>query len=120
VEVLGTPETDDFNKPHFDSDSGRFRVFPTKFYVGAFKTPTVRNVAVTAPYMHNGAFNNLKKVVEFYDKGGGVGLGLKVEAQTLPSARLKLSDKEVKEIVSFLQALTDSINVSTKRVMAKN
>ncbi len=114
VEILGTPGTDDFNKVHFDNDSGRFHIFPSKFYVGAFKTPTVRNVAVTSPYMHNGAFHTLEKVIDFYNRGGGVGLGLKVEAQTLSSAPLKLNDKEVTEIVSFLHALTDSLDVSIK------
>jgi len=119
VEILGTPKTDDFNDVHFDSDSGRFHIYPSKFYAGAFKTPTVRNVAVTAPYMHNGSFHTLEKVVEFYNKGGGVGLGLKVETQTLASTPLKLNDKEVKEIVSFLQALTDSIDVLIKPTLVK-
>ncbi len=120
VEILGTPKTDDFKKVQLDSDSGRFHIFPSKFYVGAFKTPTARNAAVTSPYMHNGAFHTLEKVVDFYNKGGGVGLGLKVEAQTLPSTALNLNDKEVKEIVSFLQALTDSINVSIKPAVVKS
>jgi cytochrome c peroxidase len=58
--------------------------------------------------MHNGAFTSLDKVMDFYNKGGGVGLGLKVEAQTLSSAPLDLSSVEVKAVIAFLGALTDS------------
>jgi len=65
-------------------------------------------------------FLSAKEKVEFYNKGGGVGLGLKVETQTLASTPLKLNDKEVKEIVSFLQALTDSIDVSIKPTLVKS
>jgi len=42
----------------------------------SFKTPGLRNIAQTAPYMHNGAFPSLEKVLAFYNKGGGAGLGL--------------------------------------------
>jgi|KBSSwiStaDraftv2_1062776.scaffolds.fasta_scaffold2062847_1 cytochrome c peroxidase len=42
---------------------------------GAFKVPTLRNIALTAPYMHNGAFKTLEKVVDFYDGGGALGSG---------------------------------------------
>ena len=49
----------------------------------AFKAPMVRNVAVTAPYMHNGVFRTLDEVVEFYDRGGGAGLGIELPNWTL-------------------------------------
>jgi cytochrome c peroxidase len=108
-EVLGVPVTDDLARPRGDSDSGRYAVFPIPYYLQAFKTPTVRNSAVTAPYMHNGSFHTLKKVIEFYNKGGGEGLGLVTPEQTLAPEPLGLSAKEIREIEEFLRALTDSM-----------
>lgn len=109
LEVLGTPLTDDLLAPKADADSGRYSVFPIAYYKGAFKTPTVRNVSATGPYMHNGGFRTLDAVVEFYNKGGGRGIGLDVEQQTLSGIPLNLSKAEVNDIVSFLHALEDTI-----------
>jgi cytochrome c peroxidase len=106
-EVLGTPANDDFDHPVADTDSGRLGFFPISFYKGAFKTPTVRNSAVTAPYMHHGAFRDMDKVIDFYDKGGGIGLGLDIPNQTLSAVPLGLSDKEKKALIAFMEALTD-------------
>lgn len=109
LEVLGTPKTDDFTKPEADDDSGRYNVFAIEFYEKAFKTPTVRNVSATAPYMHNGAFKTLENVVEFYNKGGGAGLGLNARYQTLSPLPLHLTPSEIDDIVRFLQSLEDAI-----------
>jgi cytochrome c peroxidase len=106
-EVLGTTRTDRLDKPQLSKDAGRFNVYPLPFFKGAFKTPTVRNTAVTAPYMHNGAFRSLDSVLEFYNRGGGQGLGLDVSSQTLSSHPLGLTPKEKKDIIKFLDALTD-------------
>lgn len=65
----------------------------------------VRNAALTAPYMHNGVFTTLQQVMDFYNKGGDAGLGLKIENQTLPADKLKLSEKESEEIISFMKTL---------------
>lgn len=108
-EILGTTASDDFLKPVADPDQGRFETLPTPYYRGAFKTPTVRNAAVTAPYMHNGNFGSLKKVMEFYDKGGGAGLGLDIPDQTLASSPLNLTDQEKSDIIAFINALTDRL-----------
>ncbi len=108
LEVLGVTRNVDFTKPQLDTDSGRFASFPIIFYMGAFKTPTVRNVAKTAPYMHNGAFPTLEKVLDFYNKGGGEGLGLNVPTQTLSPKPLKLDSNEVRNIIEFLNSLTDT------------
>ncbi len=107
-EVLGVPVSDDLAHPRADGDSGRARVYPIPFYTAAFKTPTLRNVAVTGPYMHNGGFRTLEKVMDFYNKGGGKGIGLEAPEQTLPAAALHLSSREIAEITRFLQALTDT------------
>lgn len=108
-EILGTTASDDLLHPKTDPDQGRYEARPTPYYRGAFKTPTVRNAAVTAPYMHNGALGSLEKVMEFYDKGGGAGLGLDIPNQTLPAIPLDLSDKEKSDIIAFLHSLTDRL-----------
>jgi cytochrome c peroxidase len=113
-EILGTTKNTDFKNPELDADSGRYTTFPTKYYMGAFKTPTVRNIARTAPYMHNGAFATLEQVLEFYNKGGGVGLGLNVPMQTLSPKPLQLDSSEVNDIISFLHSLTDSYVLPSK------
>jgi cytochrome c peroxidase len=106
-EILGTTTTGDFTA--IDSDLGRFETQPTPYYRGAFKTPTVRNSAVTAPYMHHGTFGTLEKVVEFYDKGGAAGMGLTSANQSLSASPLRLSDQEKTDIIAFLHALTDRL-----------
>jgi len=108
-EILGTTASDDLLHPTADSDQGRFEARPTPYFRRAFKTPTVRNAAVTAPYMHNGAFGSLEKLMEFYDKGGGAGLGLAIPDQTLPAIPLNLSDEEKSDIIAFLHSLTDRL-----------
>ncbi|MBE9464214.1 cytochrome C peroxidase [Dyadobacter sp. UP-52] len=108
-EVLGTTKTDNLEKPENDPDDGRFTFRPIKFYKGAFKTPTVRNSAKTAPYMHNGAFQSLETLMEFYNQGGGAGMGLSVPSQTLSTVKLNLTDQEKKDIIAFLNALTDDL-----------
>jgi cytochrome c peroxidase len=57
--------------------------------------------------MHNGVYKTLEEVVDFYNKGGGAGLGLEVPNQTLPSTPLQLSATEKKQLVAFLHTLTD-------------
>ena len=113
-EVLGTTRTDRLEKPQLSMDSGRYAVYPFAFYRGAFKTPTVRNAAKTAPYMHNGAFHNLEKVLDFYNKGGGEGLGLSMPSQTLSAHPLGLSRREEQDIILFLSTLTDSLSSIAK------
>jgi cytochrome c peroxidase len=77
-------------------------------YERSFKTVTVRNVALTAPYMHNGAYPDLESVVDFYDRGGGLGHGLDVPNQTLPGDPLNLTDYEKKALIAFMESLTDN------------
>lgn len=106
-ENLGMPANDDLLHPQADKDAGRFEFFPIEFYKRAFKTPTVRNAAMTAPYMHNGAFADLEKVITFYNEGGGNGLGMADPYQTLSSGKLDLNPTEIQDIIAFIQALTD-------------
>jgi len=103
TEVIGVPQTAAGKK--IDDDLGRYAVVKAESVRHAFKTPGLRNVARTAPYMHNGVFGTLEQVVDFYNKGGGAGLGLKIENQTLPFDKLELTEKERNRLVSFMKTL---------------
>jgi len=107
LEIIGVPKTDDRKHLSADDDEGSYRLNPVKYNRGAFKTPTVRNVAKTGPYMHNGSFHNLNTVMDFYNAGGGNGWGLNNPEQTLPSDSLKLNKGEINAIIGFLNSLTD-------------
>jgi cytochrome c peroxidase len=108
AEVLGVPATDDTLHPRADPDPGRYRMRPAALWKGAFKTPSVRNAALTAPYMHNGQLPTLESVVRFYNVGGGRGMGLSVPNQTLPPDSLELSPAEQGDLVAFMKSLTDT------------
>lgn len=116
-EVLGMLEKFDTINPVLDDDLGRYASKKigenAPFYKHAFKTPTVRNAAITFPYMHNGAFKTLDEVIHFYNHGGGVGLGLEVENQTLPESKLKLTVEEMIQLKSFIESLTDTNSIDT-------
>ncbi len=108
VEVIGVPARADTADAVIDADVGRYRISRSAPHRFAFRTPTLRNVALTAPYMHNGAYRSLESVIDFYNRGGGVGVGVGIEHQTLPSDPLKLTSLEVRALVALLQALTDT------------
>ena len=82
-------------------DLGRYNVTKDEKDKGAFKTPTVREIASTAPYMHDGGFKTLEEVVDFYDKGGTPNPNLDKEIK-----ELKLSAEEKKDLVEFLKSLS--------------
>ncbi len=105
-EVLGIAENSANKKADHDPGRGKFHE-TVAFLQHSFKTPTLRNIAKTAPYMHNGGYKTLKEVMEFYNKGGGKGFGLKADNQTLSDAPLNLSEKEMSEVIDFLNALND-------------
>ncbi len=107
VEVIGVPVRTG-REAKLDPDAGAGASDMAPLHDFAFKTPTVRNVAVTAPYMHNGVFRTLAEVVDFYDAGGGAGLGLRVPNQTLPADSLRLTRREKRDLVAFMRALTDT------------
>ncbi|MCE3074294.1 cytochrome-c peroxidase [Chryseobacterium gwangjuense] len=111
-EVLGITKQPISQKPlELDTDKGRINSPVRKenswIYENSFKTVTVRNIALTKPYFHNGAFNTLEEVLDFYNGGGGEGLGLKMKNQTLAPDKLNLTQTEIKQIIAFLNSLTD-------------
>lgn len=107
AEVLGVPVKADTANAKIDQDAGRFMLNPYPQYKYAFKTTTLRNIAKTAPYMHNGVYKTLEEVLDFYNRGGGAGIGIKVDNQTLSTDPLNLNKKEIKEIIAFLKTLDD-------------
>jgi cytochrome c peroxidase len=84
------------------SELGRFIVTRNRSDVGAFKTSQVRNVGITAPYMHDGSLGTLWDVMDHYNKGGEPNAYLDGGIEPLA-----LSDKEVDQLVAFLFTLTD-------------
>ena len=82
-------------------DLGRYAVTKNPDDIGAFKTPTLREISRTAPYMHNGKFASLREVVEFYNKGG-----IKNPHQDLLIIPLKLTDEEKTDLVAYLESLS--------------
>ena len=106
-EVLGVPADTLYRK--LSADSGQYAVNPATEMLRAFRTGTLRNCEKTKPYMHNGVFSDLKQVIDFYDAGGGVGHGLKVDNQTLSGDSLHLSANEKLDLLWFLKSLTEDI-----------
>jgi cytochrome c peroxidase len=98
VEVLTDPKT---------SEIGRFVVTHTFDDLGAFKTPTLRNVAVTAPYMHDGSLETLRDAVVHYNNGGVTVEDDPVNDFLSGGIRpLDLTDEQIDDLVAFMEALT--------------
>ena len=83
------------------SELGRFNVTKSIADIGKFKTPTLRNIALTSPYMHDGSMQTLEEIVEYYDKGGAKNRFL--DAAIFP---LNLTDQEKADLVAFMKSLT--------------
>jgi cytochrome c peroxidase len=89
------------------SELGRFAVSRGFDDLGSFKTPTLRNIAVTAPYMHDGSLETLRDVVVHYNNGGVTVENDPVNDFLSGGIRpLKLTDQEIEDLVAFMEALT--------------
>jgi cytochrome c peroxidase len=89
------------------SELGRFAVTRTLDDLGAIKTPTLRNVAATAPYMHDGSLATLRDVIVHYNNGGVTKEGDPVNDFLSGGIRpLNLTDQEIDDLVAFMEALT--------------
>lgn len=92
-----------FNGKEFN-DSGRYKVSKNLADIGAFKVPGLRNVALTAPYMHNGTFASLRQVVEYYNNPSVfVQNAIGTDELIKP---LQLTEQEKSDLVAFLESLT--------------
>jgi cytochrome c peroxidase len=84
-----------------DGDPGRYAITPIRISRGAFKTPTLRDVAASGPYMHNGAYRTLAEVIDHYDRGGDDRENLDPNIKPLA-----LTAQEKKDLLEFLRTLT--------------
>lgn len=90
------------------SDKGRFDHTRQDKDVGLFKIPSLRNVAVTAPYMHDGRFKTLEEVLDFYSEGVNKSYNVDPKMTTAHVGGVQLTAEEKRKIICFLNALTDS------------
>ena len=88
------------------NDSGRGAVTGSREDIGKFKTASLRNVAITGPYMHNGMFRTLKEVISFYNDPGKI-IPAAVNRDSLLAKPLGLTLREKRDLESFLLSLTD-------------
>jgi cytochrome c peroxidase len=103
--------------------AGLYEVTHNPHDVGKFRAPTLRNVAVTAPYMHDGSVPTLEDVVEHYNAGGrtitsgphaGVGADNPNKSDLIKP--LHLTDREKKDLIEFLRSLTDEELLTNPRL----
>lgn len=96
------PENNGLYK-EYTADKGRFRIHNDSNDIGKFKIPSLRNIELTYPYMHDGSMTSIEEIIEHYSKGG--------QKHSLQSSIIKpftLTEKEKKELKAFLFALTDT------------
>ena len=112
TEILGLLKDPKAKIKTLDTDEGRIanKIISEEawIYEKSFKTTTVRNAEFTGPYFHNGAYETLEEVIDFYNEGGGAGMGLQVINQTLAPDKLNLSEIEKKELIAFMKSLSDT------------
>ena len=87
----------------YGEDKGRFRIFNDSSDIGMFKTPSLRNIELTYPYMHDGSISKLEDVISHYENGG-----MQHKNQDPIIKPFKINSKEKKQLVAFLKCLTDT------------
>ncbi|HLP18939.1 MAG TPA: hypothetical protein VK174_01485, partial [Chitinophagales bacterium] len=103
------PRVKDLDKK-YKPDLGLGAIVKQASQNGKFKVPTLRNVAVTAPYFHNGVFKTLEEVMDFYNDRDSGRFGepeVKENVNTDELGNLKLSKQEMDDVVAFMKTLTD-------------
>jgi cytochrome c peroxidase len=88
------------------NDSGRYIISKKKADIGRFKVPGLRNIAMTAPYMHDGSMKSLREVIDYYDNPGKL-LPNGLNRDSVLLEPLGLTEQEKQDLEAFLQALTD-------------
>ncbi len=88
------------------NDVGLFNITKKESDLGKFKTPGLRNIAVTAPYMHNGMFKTLEEVLDYYNNPSSI-VKDPINIDEVLKSPLGLTEKEKKDIIAFLKTLTD-------------
>jgi cytochrome c peroxidase len=109
---------DDFsNAEHEGLFQGRYRVSFNPMDMGKFKTPTLRNVALTAPYMHDGRFTTLEQVLDHYS--AGIKVSPTIDISLYPSngvQGINLSKSEKSAVIAFLNTLTDKSFITNNKL----
>lgn len=111
-------ENDSYMNNGLDSDFddlGREKVTANAENRGEFKVTSLRNIALTAPYMHDGRFSTLEEIVEHYNSGLKPSATLPAELERTREKGLQLSEEDKKALVAFLKTLTDDDLVSDSR-----
>jgi cytochrome c peroxidase len=90
------------------NDAGLYDITKKETDLGKFKTPGLRNIAVTAPYMHNGMFKTLDEVVEYYNNPQKF-VPEAINIDDALKSPLNLTEKEKKDLIAFLKTLTDKV-----------
>jgi cytochrome c peroxidase len=117
-ENIGIPKHPTQKKLPIDSGFAKSEFVINPLEIGRFKTPSLRNVAITKPYMHNGIFNTLEEVLDFYntrDINSKFIPEYKATMNTEDLGNLNLSKSEIKDIIAFLETLTDGYKLEQKK-----
>lgn len=93
-------------------DAGRGAITNKSYDNGKFKIPSLRNVAVTAPYMHDGRFKTLEEVIDFYSVGVHAGINTDSKMEQAHIGGVHLTEKDKRKVIAFLNTLTDSEFIS--------
>jgi cytochrome c peroxidase len=90
-------------------DSGLYRITGNSADIGKFKTPSLRNLVFTAPYMHDGRFKTIQEVIEFYNSGVKFSPSLDPNiSKHIVTGGLNLTSQEKEDLLNFLISLSDS------------
>jgi len=96
-------------------DIGKASISNKKEDIGVFKIPSLRNIAVTAPYMHDGRFQTLEEVLDFYSEGIQNTKNIDSKMQYAHKGGVHLSENDKKDVVLFLKTLTDSSFINNSK-----
>lgn len=102
-----------FNGQQFN-DSGRILISKRSEDLGTFKTPGLRNVAITAPYMHDGSFKTLREVIDYYDEPAKFMFN-SINRDTILPEKIGLTESEKDDLEAFLHSLTDDQFARSKK-----
>ncbi len=100
------------NAPSDYPDKGKMEITGKPEHLGQFKIPSLRNVAITAPYMHDGRFATLEEVLDFYSEGVNLSTNIDSKMGLAHKGGVQLTESEKSSIVAFLKTLTDSTFIS--------
>lgn len=116
ADALGT--TRNFSNNGLDielKDEGLFKTTQNLNDKGKFKIPSLRNIALTAPYMHDGRFETLEEVINFYSEGVQISKLIDSKMQYAHQGGVQLTNEEKKDVISFLKTLSDSTFISNTK-----